>query len=49
VCHRHPVRLGVERDRLVEVGHRDADVVDGGEEVLHVAQAHGAHCADVGL
>ena len=32
----HAVGVAVERHRLVEVGHRDADVVDGGEEVLDV-------------
>ena len=29
----HPERVPVQRDRLVEVGHGDADVVDAGEQV----------------
>ena len=33
VPHLHAERVGVERDRLVEVGHGDADVVDAHEQV----------------
>ena len=37
----HAVGVAVERDRLVEVGHGDADVVDGGEQVPDVAKLGG--------
>ena len=38
----HAEGVAVEGDRLVEVGDRDADVVDGGEQVARegVGQAH---------
>ena len=40
----HAEGVAVERDRLVEVGHGDADVVDGGEEVRRAGRAvrHGS-------
>ena len=45
VQHRHAEGVAVEGDRLVEVGHGDADVVDGGEQVAGdveaVVAAHG--------
>src|SRR5699024_83968 len=34
----HPVGVAVEGDGLVEVGHGDTDVVDGGEEISHASQ-----------
>src|SRR5690606_16052153 len=37
----HPEGVAVERDRLVQVGHRDADVVDAEEEVLGYRQGGG--------
>ena len=38
----HAVRVAVERDRGVEVGHGDAHVVDGGEEGTWLL-AHARH------
>jgi hypothetical protein len=37
----HPEGVPVEGDRLVEVGHRDADVVDAGEQVGRNVQRSG--------
>ena len=38
VGHAHAEGVAVERDRLVEVGHGDPDVVDRGEQVLGEVQ-----------
>ena len=45
VGHVHAEGVAVEGDRLVEVGHGDADVVDGGEQVL--GEVQGAVMADI--
>ena len=50
MLHGHAERVLVESDRLVEVGHGDADVVDADEQVAEVFAADfGAHPARMAL